>query len=140
MHLLVGRHDDTDAIQKAIDSLPSGGLVLLPAGQYNIRGSLLVRTDDTILRGEGRATKLVTDQAPTVEASGANAGSQLAVVEFSASHGGLEDCVIQIGGNASRVRNGLRIGPDLYTITGMHIGGTAITWRPLPICWPCAAH
>jgi hypothetical protein len=112
-----GQHDDTDAIQKAIDSLPDGGLVLLPAGRYNVSSSIRVRQDYLILRGEGRATVLMTDNAPVVNSSGANPGADLAVVEFSASHGGLEDCTIQISGNASRIRNGIRVGPDLYTVS-----------------------
>eukprot|EP01052_Picozoa_sp_SAG31_P042870 SAG31_NODE_6952_length_1837_cov_16.699655_1_plen_389_part_00 len=112
-----GLHDDSDAIQKAIDSLPNGGLVLLPAGRYNISGSILVRHDYTILRGEGRATVLMTDGISVVPGSGANPGAVLAVVEFSASHGGLEDCAIQISGSASRIRNGLRVGPDLHVVS-----------------------
>lgn len=112
-----GKHDDTDAIQDAIDSLPNGGLVLLPAGQYNISGSIRVRHDYTILRGDGRATVLMSDTVPIVPDASVNPGAELAVVEFSASHGGLEDCTIQISGNASRTRNGLRVGPDLYTVS-----------------------
>jgi hypothetical protein len=80
-----GVTDDTASIQRAIDSLPSGGLVLLPAGQYNISGSVSVPHDYTILRGEGRATRLITNQLPAVSAAGSNPGAELAVVEFSAS-------------------------------------------------------
>jgi hypothetical protein len=110
-------HDDTAAIQSAIDSLPGGGLVLLPAGTYNISGSLLVKQDYLVLRGEGRATVLLTDNAPRVQPDGANPGAGLAVVEFAASHGGLEDVRMVIAGNASRVRNGLRVGPNLLLVT-----------------------
>eukprot|EP01043_Picozoa_sp_COSAG02_P120778 COSAG02_NODE_57574_length_280_cov_0.574586_1_plen_62_part_01 len=35
-----GKHDDTTAIQDAIDSIPNGGLVLLPAGHYSISSSI----------------------------------------------------------------------------------------------------
>jgi hypothetical protein len=32
--------------------------------------------------------------------------------------GGLEDCMIEVLGNATRLRNGLRVGPNLHTVTG----------------------
>ena len=116
-----GVQDDTPKIQAAIDSLPGGGLVLLPAGAYNISSSIQIRRDFVILRGEGRATNLITEGVPVVDSGGANAGARLAVVEFAASHGGLEDCQITIIGNASRVRNGLRVGPDLHTVSGAQV-------------------
>ena len=47
-----GVADDTDAIQNAIDSLPEGGEVLLPAGVYSIRRLILGEGIDLRLQGK----------------------------------------------------------------------------------------
>jgi len=50
--LLKGAGDQTAAIQKAIDGA-AGGVVLVPAGQWRVDGTLRITTSHTVLRGEG---------------------------------------------------------------------------------------
>ncbi|HTA74563.1 MAG TPA: glycosyl hydrolase family 28-related protein, partial [Gemmatimonadaceae bacterium] len=50
-------HDDSPAIQKAIDADPHGGTVFFPQGVYRIEAPILLRTD-TVLIGHGRHTVL----------------------------------------------------------------------------------
>jgi polygalacturonase len=54
-----------DAIQKAIDKLPSvGGEVFIPAGVYTCATPIIIDRDNIIVRGEGAATLLrVADKA-----------------------------------------------------------------------------
>ncbi|MBQ9548771.1 MAG: hypothetical protein IJV01_06420 [Bacteroidales bacterium] len=46
--------DATALIQKAIDGLKKPGAILLTAGTYNIEGTLYIRRDGVVLRGEGQ--------------------------------------------------------------------------------------
>jgi hypothetical protein len=48
-----GSADDTEAIQKAINQIPSGGVVYFPGGDYKITSTLVLKSDITLL-GEGR--------------------------------------------------------------------------------------
>ncbi|RME52339.1 MAG: hypothetical protein D6795_06825, partial [Deltaproteobacteria bacterium] len=47
--------DSTEAVQRAIDaaSAAGGGIVFFPAGRYHFEGTLLIRHDRIVLRGEG---------------------------------------------------------------------------------------
>ena len=47
-----GVHDDTQAIQAAINSLPSGGTVYLPQGSYVISSALTITQSGLTLRGQ----------------------------------------------------------------------------------------
>jgi len=47
-----GETDDTEAIQRAIDSVQKGA-VLLPAGRYKITATLKIEKSNIVLRGEG---------------------------------------------------------------------------------------
>lgn len=49
-----GAQDSGPAIQAAIDSLPDGGVVALPAGSLRVDDRLVVSTDGLVLRGAGR--------------------------------------------------------------------------------------
>src|SRR5215470_14231908 len=42
-----------EAIQAALDALGGPGTVLIPPGQYEIEGTLLIRTDGVTLQGSG---------------------------------------------------------------------------------------
>jgi PKD repeat protein len=54
-----GTHDDTAAIQSAINSCPSGNAVYLPSGTYKITSSLRLRSG-VVIRGDGSpATKIM---------------------------------------------------------------------------------
>jgi hypothetical protein len=61
-----GIADDTAAIQKALDSLTTGGVVNLPAGAYLLTDSLRVPQGATLLgegaRWEGSATRLIIEK------------------------------------------------------------------------------
>jgi len=50
--------DAAEIIQKAIDALPNGGLILIKAGRYVLTDSILLN-HRIWLKGEGRATELV---------------------------------------------------------------------------------
>ncbi len=48
-----GAADSTAAIQAAIDSLPDGGTVWIPAGDYRVDGLLRVEADGVVVSGQG---------------------------------------------------------------------------------------
>lgn len=58
-----GAHDDTAALQQALDGLRDGGTIYLPPGTYRITRTLLLRGPLTgvLIVGHGRATRLVWD-------------------------------------------------------------------------------
>jgi hypothetical protein len=61
-----GRHDDTSAIQKAIDKIHAagGGSVLFPPGEYRLTGAGLNLRSKVILRGmDAISSRLIFDQA-----------------------------------------------------------------------------
>jgi hypothetical protein len=51
-----GIHDDTVALQKALDA---GRLVILPKGIYLVSSPLIIHKDNTILQGEGPAATII---------------------------------------------------------------------------------
>ena len=51
--------DMTAVLQEALDNVEAPGAVLLKAGVYNISGSLNLKKDGVVLRGEGEKTVLV---------------------------------------------------------------------------------
>lgn len=60
-----GVHDDTTAIQAAIDALlPAGGVVYLPKGQYKIIDDLKVTNMPVIFRGDGMYSTVVEQYTP----------------------------------------------------------------------------
>jgi len=81
-----GVADDTAAIQKALDSLTSGGIVNLPAGAYVLSDSLKVPQRGTLLgegaRWEGSATQLIVPRPgfPAVRLSHGSGVKGLAIV------------------------------------------------------------
>ncbi len=67
-----GATDDTEAIQKAIDSIENGGVVVIPRGTYMVKGLKIKRHGITIT-GEARfGTRLsrIDGTAPLIEMSG----------------------------------------------------------------------
>jgi hypothetical protein len=55
-----GLHDDTTAIQRAIDACPAGQVVYVPAGTYRLNGALTI-AKSVVLRGAGPSmTRLKT--------------------------------------------------------------------------------
>ncbi|HUL50559.1 MAG TPA: glycosyl hydrolase family 28-related protein, partial [Gemmatimonadales bacterium] len=61
-----GTHDDTDAIQRAIDASKAGRPVVLPAARYRIRKTIVLH-DETVVLGYGRHSILVCSE-PGVDA------------------------------------------------------------------------
>jgi parallel beta-helix repeat protein len=66
--------DDTDAIQRALDSLSPGQWLIFPAGRYKHSKSLKVRVSNVVLWSEGAALHATNpaDQAIWISADGAS--------------------------------------------------------------------
>jgi hypothetical protein len=54
--------DDADAIQAAINSLPSGGTVLFPPGTYHVSKPLVVRAHNLTLTGDAAILRVLHSQ------------------------------------------------------------------------------
>ena len=70
-----GKTDDTEAIQKAIDS---GRDVRIPSGRYNVRGNIIIDADNVRIAGEG-AVLLMNGKNIVVGAS----NTRIAINNFS---------------------------------------------------------
>ncbi len=76
---------DNVEIQQAIDSLPSGGgIVLLKAGTYTINATINVLKNNVIIRGEGKVTKMFLANSSNVNMLYIGNGSTVA-----------NDCVVE---------------------------------------------
>jgi hypothetical protein len=58
-----GIHDDTEALQAAIQACPAGQVVFLPRGTYRIRRPLII-DKGLVVRGEGPAETKIVQEAP----------------------------------------------------------------------------
>jgi len=65
-----GKSDDLHAFQTALAALPNGGVLLVPAGDYYLGGTLTLETSGVVLRGEGaNRTRLLLGPAVTASIS-----------------------------------------------------------------------
>jgi MYXO-CTERM domain-containing protein len=61
-----GKTDDLHAFQEALAALTNGGVLLVPAGDYYLGGTLTIGTDGLVIRGEGAGrTRLLLGPAVT---------------------------------------------------------------------------
>lgn len=109
-----------EQIQRALDSLPEGGEVVLAPGQYEITIPLFLRREGAALRGSGPTTILRL-------ADGANCpvvilGPPLEGLNRSVSHVHLADLIID-GNRANQKREEWRTAPDGSVINnnGVHV-------------------
>lgn len=66
-----GQVDATAAIQAAIDAVPDGGTVWLPAGRYVVDGALVVRASGVVVAGEGPSATFLHFRRATGQTGGA---------------------------------------------------------------------
>ena len=65
-----GTTSDLSAFQAALAALPNGGVLLVPAGDYFLGGTLEIGTDGVVLRGEGAdRSRLLLGSADTASIS-----------------------------------------------------------------------
>ena len=65
-----GKSDNLVAFQTALAALPNGGVLLVPAGDYYLGGTLTLETSGVVLRGEGaNRTRLLLGPAVTASIS-----------------------------------------------------------------------
>lgn len=90
-----GVHDDTAAIQAAINALPAnGGTVFLPAGTYNVTNTIVLGAFQRLLGAGANATQIVSNAATftVIHAGNRQAGgpmcNDMAIEEMTVSHHG----------------------------------------------------
>lgn len=122
-----GTNDDSNAIQRAIDSLPNGGQVFFPSGEYRITKVLLINSNflnimgvgrTSIIRNTGKTSSLrfknsqrfsITELAINGNggAYGEGATNQNAIELVNSHHGKLTNVFIEYnGGHAIYTRDG----------------------------------
>ena len=67
--------DNTAAIQAAINSLPSGGTVQLPCGNYKVTAALNVSITGIVIAGENRSKSIITTTSATTNVIVLDAGN-----------------------------------------------------------------
>ena len=67
--------DNTEAIQAAINSLPSGGTVQLPCGNYKVTAALNVSITGIVIAGENRSKSIITTTSATANVIVLDAGN-----------------------------------------------------------------
>lgn len=67
-----GITDDTMAIQKALDT---GGVIVMPSGNYKVTSTLVIKSDNTVLVGQGPSitTIIFTGESPLIVSANAHA-------------------------------------------------------------------
>lgn len=118
-----GVTDDTDAIQAAIDSLPDGGVVIVPEGIYRV-SQIIINSFVTLKGGrmENGWARLITYKGCSIIRSLDNSGISPVKIENYSNNFGLQNLIIDAN-NSNQTAAGVHCVEHIRTADGDGYGG-----------------